>query len=175
MQLTDKMEELSVGFIEAIANSQGYFSMYGRDSGTDMHFRKAISRSISQTTKLRYLTSGKQIDAQVKSAYERNTSVSNGNIVYNLKINNYNDLVTRANENPSLIPLILILFIFPDNDTNWISLSNNELILRKCAYWYTMPPGLSESDNSTGQTIYVPESNVIGSTFFDDIFRHFWP
>lgn len=42
MTLTDKMEELSIGFMKIVANSTGYFNMTGRDYSTDMHSRHTV-------------------------------------------------------------------------------------------------------------------------------------
>ncbi|MGI4871285.1 MAG: DUF4365 domain-containing protein [Janthinobacterium lividum] len=168
------MEELSVGFIEAVANSQGYFSMVGRDYGTDMHIRKALSRPRIGKSGCRYLTCQQQLDVQVKSTCERGVDYRENFITYPLKVDNYNDLVVRANDAPLLIPLILILFIFPDNETDWLYLDHSELKVRKHAYWYTVPPGAVQSANDSTQTIHVPKANLVDSNFFNSIFNTYW-
>jgi Domain of unknown function (DUF4365) len=175
MQLTDKMEELSVGFVEAVANSQGYFSMKGRDYGTDMHLRKAIARSKPGRGGCRYLTCQKQVDIQVKSTCERSVTYTATHLSYNLRVENYNDLVERANEPVVLIPLILVLFVFPDDENDWLHLDHNELRVRKCAYWYNVPQGTLQSLNENTQAIHIPMSNIVTTTLFDTLFSTLWP
>ena len=44
-------------------------------------------------------------------------------------------------------PLILVVFILPENKDEWLSLSDKELIVKKCAYWF-----IPEENNSTKNT-----------------------
>lgn len=113
MKETDIMEEISKSYLEVIANRNGYFNSIHRDYGTDLTIRKA---RLCPTRK-RYLTTGKAIDIQVKAVtepYIRDYSDTTKNqIKYDLEVKNYNDLVDRANENGSVIPLLLAVFVMP--------------------------------------------------------------
>ena len=79
--------------------------------------------------------------------------------------------VSDNNENGKLIPLILIVFVIPDNRNEWLSLDNNKLILKKCAYWYEVPEGSIHSSNSVSITIEIPKTNILTPDFFDEQFR----
>jgi hypothetical protein len=170
MTETDIMEELSKGYLEVIANRKGFFNSIHRDYGTDLSIRKAklcLNRK-------RYLTSGKAIDIQVKAVSERYVNYlsdpSKLIIKYNLEVKNYNDLIDRANESGSFIPLILAVFVMPENKNNWIDLTPEELIIRKCAFWYQIPPGQTHSTNKTSVTIDIPKINRIDLDFYDNQF-----
>jgi hypothetical protein len=76
---------------------------------------------------------------------------SDGKIAYDLKIKNYNDL--RSN---CLVPKILVLLCLPKNRDEWISHSENELILRKCAYWISLK-GSGDTLNESTVRIHLTE------------------
>lgn len=164
------MEEVSKSYLEVIANRNGYFNSTHRDYGTDLSIRKA---RLCPTRK-RYLTTGKAIDIQVKAVYE--TYVRGYNIItetsikYDLEVKNYNDLIDRANENGVVIPLYLIVFIMPPDKINWVHLQPEELIMRKCAFWYQIPADATYSDNKATVTIEIPKINRVSMDFYDERF-----
>ena len=165
------MEELSKSYVESLANERGYFNSTSRDYGQDLTIRKANLCP----TRNRYLTSGKAIDIQLKAVSERFVRGIHDDekttIKYDLEVKNYNDLIDRNNQNGKLIPLILIVFVIPDNRNEWLSLDNNKLILKKCAYWYEVPEGSIHSSNSVSITIEIPKTNILTPDFFDEQFR----
>lgn len=171
MNETVIMEELSKSFLETIANSQGYFNSTSRDFGTDLTIRKA---NLCPTRK-RYLTGGKAIDIQIKAVSQKYVRYLNENtksfIKYDLETKNYNDLIDRANENGAIIPLILAVFVIPDDKNDWISLSHEELIIRKCAFWYKVAPNTLYSINKQKIAIEIPKVNRIGLDFYSEIFN----
>jgi hypothetical protein len=170
MTNNDIMEEISKGYMELIANRTGYFNSTSRDYGTDLTIRKA---KLCPTRK-RYLTSGKAIDIQVKAVTESYIRGYDNDeesfIKYDLEVKNYNDLVEKAKENGSIIPLILVVFLVPLNDNEWIVLELEELIIKKCAYWYQIPPNSISSNNSSSVTIGIPKTNRVSLEFYDQRF-----
>lgn len=164
------MEELSKSYLETIANSTGYFNCVSRDYGTDLTIRKA---NLCPTRK-RYLTSGKAIDIQLKAVLERYIrhydEVDKDYIKYDLEVKNYNDLVDRAKENGVIIPLILAVFILPNDITKWVTLNPEELILKKCAFWYKIPVDTGHSKNKASVTIEIPKTNRISHDFYNEQF-----
>ena len=167
----DIMEELSKGYLEMIANRNGYFNFCGRDYGTDLMIRKARAC----TTRKRYLTQGKAIDIQVKATLDHNvrhlTDASKPYVKYDLEAKNYNDLIDRSQENGAFIPLFLVVFILPQERSAWMRLTPEELIVKKCAYWYQIHGGAKQSDNSSTVTITIPKGNIISADFYDSLFQ----
>lgn len=54
-------------------------------------------------------------------------------------------------------PRILVVLFLPEERSDWLSQSEEELLLRRCAYWVSLrnaPP----SSNTTAQTVYLPRS-----------------
>jgi hypothetical protein len=88
-----------------------------------------------------------------------------------LEAKNYNDLIERKISCNN--PLILILFILPENRVNWLNISNEELILRKCAYWYIPDEKAEMTQNSSSKTIEIDLNNLINIENFKSIFNKF--
>ena len=55
---------------------------------------------------------------------------------------------------------ILIVLFLPESKNQWLNVTQEELILKKCAYWVSLR-GASESQNATGQTIYLPKEQIL--------------
>jgi len=170
MTSTHIMEEISKGYLEIIANRSGYFNFQGRDYGTDLLIRKAQYSS----QRNRYLTTGKAIDIQVKATHEKYITHLNDNasdvIKFALEVKAYNDLIERANETGKLIPLFLIVFIFPDDESTWVNLTLESLIIKRRAYWYNTGNLIKLSGNTDNKTISIPKDNVIELDTFDKLF-----
>jgi hypothetical protein len=76
-------------------------------------------------------------------------------IAYPLKRKNYDDLIVAD----LLSPRILVLVAVPSDIDSWLSVSREELILRRSAYWLSLT-GLPESDNKAKVTVYVPSRQI---------------
>lgn len=166
MTENDKMEDLSIQYVQVLASMGGYFNQTGRDFGTDLTFRKAnLSAGRS-----RYLTGGKSIDFQLKSVHKRYTNIIGKYLVYNMEVKNYNDLVERKQANGDYTPLYLIVFVVPNRTDDWIEHSVNELKIRECAYWYEIDSNAAQSKNTSKIAIHIPLDNVVDSQLFDTLF-----
>ena len=95
-----------------------------------------------------------KLDVQMKTFIGDNGA---GDIIrYSLKRKNYDDLIL-----PDLFaPRILVLVIVPQNVEDWLSMSDEQLVLKKCAYWVSLA-GLPATDNDTAVTVSVPRTNLL--------------
>ena len=66
----------------------------------------------------------------------------------------YDDLRTEAVSTPRLL---VVLFLPPDAK-DWLTLDDDALVLRKCAYWVSLR-GANPSVNATAQTVYLPKNH----------------
>lgn len=77
---------------------------------------------------------------------------------YPLKIKNYNDLrVTNV-----LVPRILIILVVPNEIEYWLDQSDQQTIVKHCAYWVSIrdkPP----TQNTSTVTISIPQVNRLTS------------
>ena len=59
-------------------------------------------------------------------------------------------------------PLILVVLFLPQNAADWLEHSEEELVLRRCAYWTSLC-GAPETANANGQTIHIPKANLFNA------------
>ena len=93
-----------------------------------------------------------KVDFQLKATTVY--AIQNTTITYDLRVENYNQLVATDD-----VPRVLILFLMPDDPAEWLSHSVDELCLRRCAYWVSLM-GLPRSSNVSTQRVYVPLANM---------------
>lgn len=90
----------------------------------------------------------------------------NGHLSYFLKDNKrYDDLraVTIS------VPRILVVLFLPANSADWLNISPTELIMKKCAYWTSLR-GAGDPTNKTGETVYLPTSQIMNNNNLSEIF-----
>ena len=93
-----------------------------------------------------------RVDFQLKSSTDY--EVGDGEVIYDLRVENYNRLTADDG-----LPRALILYTMPSDDSLWLSQSEDELCLRKCAYWVSLM-GRARSTNASTQRVRLPMSNV---------------
>ena len=104
-----------------------------------------------------------RIDFQLKSTTRY--TVFGDDIRYDLRVEDYNRLILDDD-----LPRVLILFIMPDDADDWLAQSEDELCLRKCAYWVPLM-GLSVSSNSSTVRVSVPLANAFDQNGLHEMFR----
>ena len=170
MTKNHKMEHISRDFILTLAHNKGYYNSETIDYGTDLMIRRAMLPRSTTSGGRRYLSSGKAIDIQLKAVHEKYIRRDINNIKYSFEVKNYNDLIIRANEGGTCIPLVLILFVLPNNESDWVECQPNELKTRKEAYWYQVPQSVPLSSNTSKITIEIPLSNKVDIDLFPYLF-----
>ncbi len=93
-----------------------------------------------------------RLDVQLKCY--RNSSIESQNFSYPLKIKNYNDLrVTTV-----LVPRILIILVVPQDIKDWLEQSDQQTIIKHCAYWASIR-GKPSLQNTKTVTVSIPQAN----------------
>lgn len=77
-------------------------------------------------------------------------------ITFSLPVKNYNELVP-AN---LMVPRILIVVLVPENIDEWITLSEDQLILRRCIYWISLRDRPT-SNNEKTVDIHIPREKIL--------------
>lgn len=107
-----------------------------------------------------------RVDFQLKSTTRY--SVRNGNIIYDLRAQNYHQLIESDGT-----PQILILYLMSANNKFWLSQNHYEMSLRKCAYWVSLmenPP----SDSSSTVRVSLPQENIFDRNALQAMFRQWF-
>ncbi|WP_428268389.1 DUF4365 domain-containing protein [Haliangium sp.] len=70
-------------------------------------------------------------------------------------VGRYDDLRTET----QAIPRILVVLFLPEVSEQWLSLTHEQLILRRCAYWVSLR-GAPAADTSSGVTVKLPKAQM---------------
>jgi hypothetical protein len=96
-----------------------------------------------------------KIDIQMKS--RRIEDADRDDLIrYDLKRKNYDDLILKDLFTPRLLVLVLV----PPDIANWLELTPDQLVLRRCAYWVSLA-GHPPTDNETTVRVSVPRANLL--------------
>lgn len=110
----------------------------------------------------RYSENGFSIDYKLKSTVDVLTNETN--IVYDLEVKNYRDLI-KTNTG---MPRILILYILPRN-SEWVSITDTESVSYKGAWWVSLKD-LPNSDNETTVRIRIPIEQQLTPKIISELF-----
>jgi hypothetical protein len=97
--------------------------------------------------------SGAQIDVQLKSTTR--TAVRETVVAYDLEVRAYK-ILRQENINR---PRILVLLLLPEDESDWLSQTEESLIVRRCAYWTSLR-GAQPSTARRTVRILIPRANV---------------
>ena len=138
----DREEALSRVYARAVAAGAGYATAdcdFDRD-GVDLQIhaggamRPALDLQLKATTNL--------------------TSAVDGYYRFPLKRRNY-DLLRIETQTPRL----LVVLELPPDEGRWLTITENELVLRRQAFWLNLR-GSEETENQSSVTVRIPRKNV---------------
>ena len=152
-----------------VATNEGFIVSEPPDYGVDLRVEGAGERVNGE--KSRIFNNGKIIDIQVKSTIESSVTFKNDRLRYNLEAKNYNDLIDRKVN--SAIPLILCVVILPDERDSWLDLTEDQLILKKSAYWF-IPDKIVSTSNTSSLIIDILVSNKLEVTTISQIYNDYY-
>ena len=102
-----------------------------------------------------------QLKATVKPSVIRS-----GHISYPLNnTKRYDDLrsLTLA------VPRIMVVMYLPEAQAEWLNVSDEKLLMKKCAYWVSLR-GAGASSNTSGKTVYIPQIQIFNEENLETIF-----
>lgn len=145
--------ELSYAYLHAIASKAGMNCKTGNRHDDNEGIDAVVNYNgpIPET----YITDV-QIDVQLKATIKDGGDNPDYWTYYLQGVNRYDKL--RLDSSP-IVKILVVLFL-PNNSEEWLKCSQDELILKHAAYWVCLH-GAKASDNTTGQTIYIPKTNLI--------------
>jgi hypothetical protein len=162
-------EAISIRYMQLIAAYNGYSTSAAHpDYGTDLDIKEIVFRQ--ESAQGRYFESGRELKVQIKSATENTVLVGEDNISYDLAALTYNDLIIRKS---SRTPLILVVFVLPDEASQWVTVSDDALICKKCAYWYVPAEGSELTPNLSTKRISIGKENLITTETLGQLFELF--
>lgn len=144
----DIKEELSHAYVHAIASMAGFsFERVIKD-------RDSVDVVISARGQIEAnsVIHSPKIDVQLKASSV--IEFSNYDFSFALSKKNYDDL--RLTE--TMCPRVLVVLVLPKDRTDWLSVSREQLVAKRCAFWFNLK-GMPSTDTETSKTIAIPTSN----------------
>lgn len=142
-------EDLSAAYAVAVGARAGVNTHFSRrDYGVDGSFNEVISRNG------RRVESGFAVDFQLKAS--KLWDLKEGKIAYDLEAKTYNDLVARETR---ATPLVLILLCLPENESDWLDISTNQLIMKRCCFWSRLDG--EPTENRASKRIFIPQEQLL--------------
>jgi hypothetical protein len=141
-------EGLSRAFILAVAHRAGLNCAFQAfDYGLDGTFRdvKMVGN--------RRVESGFSIDFQAKAS--ENCTFGDDFVTYDLEAKSHKDLVDATVG----APRILIVLALPEDESRWLEVSAESLVLRRSAFWMSLR-GQTPTTNKTRQVVKIPRAQV---------------
>jgi len=143
-------EGLSRAYILAVAHRAGFnCSVREFDYGIDGTFHEITRRGG------RYIESGYKIDFQAKAASSTNSvTVRDSSVDYDMEVKTQHDLAMDVGT-----PRILILMVLPENQDEWLTITEDALALKRCAWWASLE-GQTPTTNKNTIMVPVPRTQI---------------
>ena len=138
----DRMEALSLVYARAVAARAGYATSVPDPDRDGIDLRIQAGGAMRPAIELQMKATGNL------------GAPKDGQRSYPLKRRNY-DLLREETQTPRL----LVVLDLPKDEEMWMTLTNDNLILRRRAYWLNLR-GLDETSNQTSVTVHLPIVNL---------------
>lgn len=162
MTNNDIIAELSYAYLHAVAARAGFGCKAGSriDDGASVDAMVRVNEKLASDSWIWNF----DFEVQLKATHQT-LAETDGKYSYFFKgIDRYE----RLRDPGSPLPKLLVVLILPSDSTQWVTLDENSLIARRCAYWVSLK-GAPPSDNGTGQTIAIPRSQVLSVDGIRDV------
>ena len=139
----DQKEGLSLAYVRALAARAGFLT--------------SVPEPDRDSVDLRIMARGPRrpaLDLQLKATTHLPEGRS-GFLSFRLRVKNYRDLCVETQT-----PRLLVVLELPKDESRWMTVTPEELILRRCAYWLSLQQGHQGSTGQQTITVHVPEVNV---------------
>jgi len=174
-------EYISESFIRLLM-AKNRFKIWSSDFGDDGVDLKigSLLKFVEEDGSTSYLDDEKTLKIQLKCTTEKNirSAKSGKGLSYQLRVKNYKDLI-KAKEHYKYSKLVLIVFILPEKENEWMDILDDKITLSKYAYWYV--PGEDDTlkkvefkDDSDSIRIELLHENKLVLDF-ESIFKKFYP
>jgi len=140
-------ERLSYVYVRAVAAIAGAALAIPEDYGDDGHIQE-----IQRLPNGKFRSTGFLFHCQIKST--TNISIYKDLIAYDMEAEAYNKLANWEGNAPCLLLLIRL----PQDPSEWLCISEDQLLLRHCCYWYHITE--PSTTNLSSQRIFVPRTQV---------------
>jgi len=143
LTVADQKEGLSLVYVKAVATRAGFLTSVREPD------RDSVDLTIHAGGQLR-----PALDLQLK-ATTNIRKVQSGFFSFRLSIKNYDELRVETQT-----PRLLVVLELPEDQAQWKTLTAEELVLRRRAYWLSLQTGHEEAIDQQTVTVHIPEDNL---------------
>lgn len=150
--MTEEFRKQQYGraYVLAVAAQAGVnHAIPDNDFGVDGEFRSVRFDSIRK----RYFDESCTIDYQLKSTV--NAIFEDEVLKYDLEVKTYQDLIVER-----IMPMILILYVMPREEAEWLNVTSNKTVLKRCAWWCSLQ-GFPDTSNTDRIRISIPIHQIL--------------
>ena len=145
---------------------EGLSLVYARALATRAGFATSVPEPDRDSIDLRIEAGGSRrpaLDLQLKATVNLRNAAT-GILQFRLSIKNYDDLreVTQT-------PRLLVVLELPEDESHWMSVCSEELVLRRRAYWLSLQKEYDEVIGQETVTVQIPEGNVFDLKALQDL------
>lgn len=157
----DIESELSYAYLHAVASKAGF--------ACEVRGRHLDNRGVDAEITGWGLKTGKprteaSVNVQLKATVTK-PAAKNNHLSYFLdEVKRYDDLRTEDLQTPR----ILVVLFLPREHDDWLVISEEQLLMKKAAYWVSLA-GADSSANNSGQTVYLPKTQLFNPENLTDI------
>ena len=144
LTVSDQKEKLSLVYAGALAARAGYLTSVpdlDRDS-VDLRIQAGGERRPA-------------LELQLKATASMDKP-KDGLLAFRLSAKNYNDLRVETQT-----PRLLVVLELPRDETRWMTVTVEKIVLRRRAYWLSLQRGHEEVTDQETVTVHIPEQNVL--------------
>jgi hypothetical protein len=153
-------EHLSRAYVMAVvARAGATFTPTSSDYGIDGYIQ-----GVTELSNGKCASTGHPIQCQLKAT--TTCGLTNDDVLYDMDVAAYNKLARC--EDPSLC--LLVLLRLPERYEEWLTLSEDELVLKNCCYWHHITG--RPSANAASQRIKVPRTQLFTPAAVVELLNH---
>ncbi len=159
----DIKAELSYSYLHAVAARAGFGC-----AATNRHLDNAgVDAQVDIRERLDpgSVVTDFSLHFQLKATSQNLVTVGDS-LSFNLQVPHYDKL--RLTETGT--PRFMALFVLPEEPADWLHVTANGLISRRCARWISLR-GAPETENSTTVVVHVPSTNILTPASLREIAR----
>lgn len=161
----DTEAELSYAYLHAVAAKAGVACM----DANRAHDNSGIDATLHIINDFgpMALLSEISLHVQLKATIKPPTVRADGSLSYFLRnVDEYDRLRTRS----SYPQRLLVVLFLPATTADWLSVTADQLVLMRAAYWVSLADAPA-STNDSGQTVYLPSSQLLSPDGLVELFR----
>jgi hypothetical protein len=161
----NRKAELSYAYLHAVAAAAGFGCMSAdrHMDGAGVDAQINIKEQLDVNSRLTNFS----LHIQLKATSQQLPVLPSG-ISFSLEVAQYHKL-RRTDIH---IPVFMVLLSLPDDDNDWLEVTADNLVARRCARWVSLR-GAADTTNQEKISVHVPEINILTPKALRDLARGF--